>query len=157
MYPSRKSNRLKDYDYSRAGAYFLTICAKGRLELFSRIVVRETPCRSTVELTDIGKIIAAEIEKFSDAYDFVTVEHYVIMPNHVHMIVLINGGGRQNAAPTVPRMIKQWKRAVSLKVGYSIWQRSFYDHVVRNENDHREIMEYIENNPAKWDEDRYHP
>ena len=97
----------------------------------------------------------------------------VIMPNHVHMILGIYGNGRwfevddergrrpkengrQDAAPTVSRMINQWKRGVSVKTGYSVWQKSFHDHIIRDENDYRRIAEYIENNPQTWTEDCFY-
>jgi REP element-mobilizing transposase RayT len=94
------------------------------------------------------------------------------MPNHVHMIICIqgdrrqdivnnNGGdgvnnGRKNAASTVSRMIKQWKRAISIKIGYSVWQKSFHDHIIRDENDYCRIAEYIENNPQRWTTDCFY-
>ena len=68
----------------------------------------------------------------------------------------IHGNGRQDAAPTVSRIISQWKRAISIKVGYSVWQKSFYDHIVRNGDDYQQIAVYIENNPQMWTEDCFY-
>ena len=164
--PQRKPNRLKDYDYSQDGAYFVTICAKNRLELFATIDVGAAFCRPC--LTHAGKIIENEISILSSTYEGVSVDYYVIMPNHVHMIIGISdmwrheGNGRnaeehgRHAAPTVSRMINQWKRAVSIKIGYSVWQKSFHDHIIRNENDYRRVAEYIENNPQRWTEDCFY-
>ncbi|MCL2010866.1 MAG: hypothetical protein FWG71_10055, partial [Synergistaceae bacterium] len=101
-------------------------------------------------------IIENEILTLSRTYEGVSVDCSVIMPNHVHMIIGIYGNGRQDAAPTVPRMMNQWKRAVSVKVGYSVWQKSFHDHIIRDEDDYRRIAEYIENNPQTWTEDCFY-
>jgi len=148
----RKPNRLKNYDYSQNGAYFVTVCAKDRAELFGKISVGAASCRP--QLSKTGKIIESEISKLSQTYDGVSVDCHVVMPNHVHMIIVIcNENGRQNAAPTVSQMINQWKRAISKKAGFSPWQKSFHDHIIRNEADYDRIVEYIENNPANWERD----
>jgi len=97
-------------------------------------------------LTHEGEIIENEISILSSTYEGVSIDSYVIMPNHVHMIIGIydtwrhegdgrnaEEHGRQNAAPTVSRMINQWKRAVSIKIGYSVWQKPFHDHIIRIE------------------------
>ncbi|MCL2008997.1 MAG: hypothetical protein FWG71_00435 [Synergistaceae bacterium] len=164
--PKRKPNRLKDYDYSQNGAYFVTICALGRMEIFSAITVGAASCRPFPQdhpsplycprLTHTGEIIENEILTLSRTYEDVSVDCSVIMPNHVHMIIGIYGNGRQNAAPTVSRVMNQWKRAVSIKVGYSVWQKSFHDHIIRDEDDYRRIAEYIENNPQTWTEDCFY-
>ena len=76
------------------------------------------------------------------------------MPNHVHLIVVVeNDNGRQIAAPTLSMVIGNMKRAVSLFLGYSLWQKSFHDHIIRNDSDYLRIAEYIENNPASWEKD----
>jgi len=163
--PVRKPNRLKDYDYSQNGRYFITICAKDQSELFS--IVGAASCRPhndgmathndsmVTHNTEIGNIIENEITILSSSYHGVSVDCFVIMPNHIHMIICINwaDGGRQDAAPTISQMINQWKRAISIKVGRSVWQKSFHDHVIRNENEYIKIAEYIENNPIRWKED----
>ena len=109
--------------------------------------------------TEIGNIIENEITILSSSYHGVSVDCFVIMPNHIHMIICINwvDDGRQDAAPTISQMINQWKRAISIKVGRSVWQKSFHDHVIRNENEYIKIAEYIENNPIRWKEDCFYP
>ncbi|MCL2009640.1 MAG: hypothetical protein FWG71_03730 [Synergistaceae bacterium] len=92
--PKRKPNRLKDYDYSQNGAYFVTICALGRMEIFSAITVGAASCRP--RLTRTGEIIENEILTLSRTYEGVSVDCSVIMPNHVHMIIGIYGNGRQD-------------------------------------------------------------
>ena len=153
--PVRKPNRLQNYDYSQNGAYFVTVCAKDHKELFGN-VVGAAFCRPHVELSKIGQTIKEETKILQSTYDMVVVDLFVIMPNHVHMIIVINNSGRQNAAPTVSRIINQWKRAISRKTGTSLWQKSFYDHIIRDEDDYCRIWEYIENNPANWFSDCYY-
>ena len=153
--PKRRPNRLAGYDYSQNGAYFITVCTKNRAELFSEIAVGAASCRP--QLSGIGKIVEYEILKLSTTYDNAYIDYYVIMPNHVHIIIVIhNVNGRQNAAPTVPQMMNQWKRAVSLKAGFSPWQKSFHDHIIRNEAENLKIWEYIDTNPVKWESDMYY-
>ena len=131
--PVRKPNRLNGYDYSRNGAYFITICAKNRECLFGNIPVGAAFCRP--HYSDIGVIVSNEINALSHTYQCVNIDCYVIMPNHIHMIICVNylDDERQNAAPTVSRMINQWKRAISIKIGYSVWQKSFHDHIIREQ------------------------
>ena len=165
---SRKPNRLKEYDYSQNGKYFITACAKNRLELFSSIAVGAAFCRP--HNTDIGEIIENEIGVLARSYQGVSVDCYVIMPNHVHMIIGIEradsgrqdggrqDGGRQNAAPTrtITQMVGQWKRVISMKIGYPIWQKSFHDHIIRNEAEYERIAKYIKHNPDTWMEDCFY-
>ncbi len=152
--PKRKNNRLLTYDYKTGGYYFITICSRDRRPLFSRITVGAAICRPPyVELTPIGKIIETAIREIPAHYDGVTAGHYVIMPNHIHLLLCLETDGRQVAAPTV---IGHLKRAVSARVGYTVWQKGFYDHIIRDERDYLIHLQYIENNPAKWTEDPYH-
>ena len=159
--PTRKRNRLKDYDYSQNGAYFVTICAKDRKKLFCEITAADSISNtaecypySRLQLTDIGQIVDNEISKLSSIYENVIVDIYVIMPNHVHMIIRIYG--QQDATPTVSRIMNQWKRAISVRRGFSPWQKSFHDHIIRNEASYNKIAEYIENNPITWEEDCFY-
>ena len=111
-----------------------------------------------MHLTSYGEIVDLAIRNIPAAYPQVTVDNYVIMPNHVHLLLQIHSdeGGRMLSAPTVGVIIGQMKRWASKQAGKSLWQKSFHEHVIRNENDYREIWEYIDNNPAKWLEDRYY-
>ena len=164
--PARKPNRLEGYDYSRNGAYFVTICTKDRLELLSRVVVGAATCRpqeyfhtqerphAQIELTQSGNIVEAAICQIPIIYTDWDVAKYVIMPNHVHLILTQNG--RQIAAPTVSQIIGNMKRAVFLRLGYSLWQKSFHDHIIRNQEDYNRIVEYIENNPQNWEQDCFY-
>lgn len=91
-------------------------------------------------------------------YPFLRVDKYVIMPNHVHLIVLIctDGDGRPQAAPTLGRVLNQFKGAVTKQNGSPVWQKGYHDHIIRNAEDYLRIWEYIDTNPAKWQEDCYY-
>ena len=158
-FPERKNIRLKNYDYSSAGYYFVTICVKD-WHMMLGDVVGAASCRP--QLTDIGSIVETEISTLSRTYANVEINKYVIMPNHVHMIVCIFndvdvcGSGRQNSAPTLSQIIGQWEREVSINVGFSLWQKSFHDHIIRSEAEYQRISQYIDENPARWAEDEYY-
>lgn len=156
--PKRKPIRLPEYDYSAPGAYFVTICTQDRRRILSDIAVGAATSRPPeLHLTAYGEIVDLAINNISAAYPGFFVDAYVIMPNHVHMILRIcsNEDGRQIAAPTISTVVAQAKRWASMQAGTALWQKSFHEHVIRNERDYREIWEYIENNPARWAEDRY--
>ncbi len=169
--PTRKSARLKNYDYSQSGAYFITICTADRRCILSRIVdaravgaLHEAPA---VELTRYGRIADQLIGTLPERYG-ITVEKYVIMPNHIHLLIFVNDAANVRAIRESPlqsrslvsKIVGYLKMTVSKEIhrispGMSVWQRSYYDHVVRDENDFLEIWNYIEGNPSKWNSDRF--
>lgn len=152
--PKRKYNRLKDFDYSTNGAYFITICTKEHKCVFSKIVGADIIRPSIIRLTRYGEIVKEAIENISKIYPNCSIDKYIIMPNHVHFILVIsNSDGRIISAPTV---IGQFKRYVSKTIGFSVWQKSFYDHIIRDEKDYLRIWEYINSNALKWSEDQYY-
>jgi len=106
-------------------------------------------------LTAIGELVEMEINIIPTKYEDITIDKYVIMPNHIHMIIVNSGDGRPQVAPTVSRVVKQFKGSIAKKVGFSIWQKSFHDRIIRNETEYRQIWQYIDENPIKWDEDKY--
>ena len=161
--PKRKQIRLPEYDYSGPGAYFVTICTADRRCILSEIAVGAATSRppdesSCVNLTSYGEIVDRAVQNIPFAYPHISVENYVIMPNHVHLLLSVNAdeNGRMISAPTINTVIGQMKRWASKQIGTSIWQKSFHEHIIRNEKDYREIWAYIESNPAKWAEDRYY-
>ena len=157
--PKRKKIRIQGYDYSRAGVYFITICVKDMHELLGNMKVGAATCRPCVELSLEGQITDNAIRNIHDIYPHVVVDKYVIMPNHVHLILSVSDlkSGRQIAAPTtVQTVIGNMKRYVSMQTGYSLWQKSFYDHIIRDEEDYQRIWQYIDQNPARWQEDCYY-
>ena len=154
-YPQRRPNRLKSVSYDEKGAYFITICTKDKANLFWDVgaATRRPPeC-----LSGYGRIAMDRIQRIDEAYDgSVHVDHSVVMPNHVHLLLQIVWDGRRIAAPTISTVINQFKGAVSKGVGFSCWQRSFHDHIIRNDADYRRIWAYIDGNPVKWEEDCFY-
>ena len=157
--PCRKNIRLQGYDYSQAGYYFVTICVKDGHEMLGK-VVGAAICRPRVELSLEGKVVDNAIGNIQVIYPHVVVDKYVIMPNHIHLILSVYDfkGGRQVAAPTtaVQTVIGNMKRYVSMQIGFSIWQKSFHDRIIRNEDEYQKICHYIDQNPARWQDDLYY-
>jgi putative transposase len=152
--PKRKPNRLKNYDYSRNGAYFVTVCVKDRHELLGKIVGCDAHIAPHIELSEYGMVV----EKY--IHGITGMVHYVIMPNHIHMIIEIHreNGSMWASTPTqsVSQLIKSFKILVTKQIGFSLWQRSFHDHIIRNEQEYEKIWEYIATNPLKWEEDCFY-
>ncbi len=146
--PKRKPNRLKGFDYSSDGAYFITICTKNKIQCLSKIVGA-----NIVRPSSIGKIIEKDILKIEKIYPCIFVDSYVIMPNHIHLLLTIDTIRRPMVAPTIATVIKQFKGAVSKEVGMSVWQKGFYDHIIRDDEDYQIKYQYIDENPIKWTED----
>ena len=155
--PKRKNTRLKDYDYSQNGAYFITICTQDKKHLLGEIVGEENLDEPSVgancvrpQLSSSEQMVENEIATLSKIYEGVAVDKFVIMPNHIHMILVIDcEGGRTQFVPTTSRIVKQFKGIITKQIGTSIWQRSYHDHIIRNENEYQEIWQYIDGNPAR--------
>ena len=160
--PKRKQIRLKEYDYSTDGAYFVTVCTKDKKHILSKIGVGGgIPDAPYIELTKKGEIVREQFEIMNHLYENINVNHYVIMPNHIHFIIEISNGRSGTPAPTranaiVPKYISTFKRFTNKKCGIELWQRSYYDHIIRNESDLIEKQTYILSNPYKWVEDEYY-
>ena len=144
--PIRKRLRINNYDYSKENMYFITICIKNRRELLGKI-----NSKNHMKLAYKGNVVEKYINLIEKTYGNVLIDEYVIMPNHIHMIILINN----KTEITISRIIKQYKTLVSKRIGYSIWQKSFYDHIIRNEEEYLKIKEYIQNNVQNWKKDKY--
>ena len=154
--PNRKANRLTEYDYSTPNAYFITVCTQNRKNLFWTDAGAAVCCPENIPLSNLGMMVKQVIHDIPMHYKTITVDHAVIMPNHVHLLLQINTDidGRPMAAPTISTVINQAKGVISKKAGFSVWQKGFYDHVIRGEHDYLDIWNYIEGNPGKWAEDR---
>lgn len=182
--PKRKRIRLPVYNYSENGAYFITICSYEHTPIFGEVTVGQGLC--SCRLSETGKLIDEEILNLGIRYAPIRIDKYVIMPNHVHLLVRINDTKNQPASigpdekreadrqeqspcPTVRPAASVSDIVCALKsittkrankmdgvTGRKIWQIRFHDHVVRNEQDYKEIAEYIDNNPARWEQDRYY-
>ncbi len=151
-FPQRKPNRLCDFDYSQNGAYFITICTQNREKIFWDGVGADIIRPQNVSLSAFGKVAEQGILQIANHYENVAIDKYCIMPDHIHLILRIESDmdGRMISAPTVSTVIGSMKRWVSRQGGRSVWQKSFYDHGIRNQQDYDEIWQYIENNPLKW-------
>ncbi len=153
--PSRKHLRLREYDYSAPGAYFVTICVKPRRNMFwdNQNVGAAISRPQDVILTSVGRLVDDAIRQIPLHYPHISVDKYCIMLDHIHMIIHIHadGNGRQIAAPTLSAVVGHLKRYVSKQIGVSIWQKSFIERVIRNEKGYDEVWRYIDNNPIKPD------
>ena len=165
--PVRKPNRLREYDYSRNGAYFVTFCTEGKHKLLGKVVGGGVLDAPEVQLTEYGQIIKEQLETVNTVYQHVQIDKYVIMPNHVHLIVFVHAkkdetactGTSRTPSPTnavIPSLISTIKRFSNRRIGFNIWQRSYYDHVIRDEKDYLTKWNYIDTNPAKWQTDDYY-
>ncbi|MEG2711330.1 MAG: transposase [Clostridia bacterium] len=155
--PKRKPNRLKDYDYSQNGAYFITICTKDRSELLWMVGARIARPQAPAPLSAYGVVIEGAIQKIAAHYPCISVPKYVVMPNHIHMILVVaNDGGRAMRAPTLATVLNQMKGYVTKQIGFSPWQKLYHDHIIRNEREYQKIWDYIDTNPSKWEEDCFY-
>jgi REP element-mobilizing transposase RayT len=161
----RHSLRLQEYDYSRAGFYFITICTQNRECLFGDIE------DGYMRLNAQGRIVCEAWYDLPNHYDHVKLDKFVIMPNHFHGVVILNrdatvGAGFKPAPTTrhaVPEIIRGFKTFSSRRInemrespGTKVWQRNYHEHIIRTEESYIEISEYIQTNPLKWHLDKYY-
>jgi REP element-mobilizing transposase RayT len=178
----RRTIRLRDYDYSSTGIYFVTICTHGRACLFGEVI------DGRVRLSEIGEIVREEWEKTAVVRSNLLLDEFVVMPNHFHAIIIIDNVGATHrvalddpatenrathrVAPTSPGLITrslgaivgQFKSAVTKQInllrntpGVPVWQRNYYERVIRDDRELAAIREYIAANPAWWSDDENHP
>lgn len=178
--PQRKTIRLKGYDYSQAGLYFITICCQGRICLFGDVVKGE------IVLNEAGKMVETEWLNLPDRFKNIELHESVIMPNHFHGILKIVGvtlvvarnvgiaenqmGQPQGIAPTktIGDMMDAYKSITTVNYirgvktlnwqpfNGKLWQRNYWEHIIRNEQSYQRISEYIVNNPKEWSDDKFH-
>lgn len=157
----RRHPRLKHYDYSQNGCYFVTICTKDKACILCKIGAGQD-----VEMSDLGQIVDLHIKGLTSHYSDIDIPKYVIMPNHIHLLIFkkfAESGGMSSLAergvsssPTLQTIIRSFKTYITRKIGFSIWQDSYYEHIVRNEEDYLRIWQYLDDNPVKWAEDKYY-
>ena len=145
-YFERQNPRLRNYKYTSGGYYFITICTKEKKNYLGEIT------EGKMTYSHIGKTANSSIEKIEDIYKTIKLDKFVIMPNHIHMILIID----KETPISISRVIKQYKEYITKQIGESIWQKSYYDHIVRNEKDYFRIWKYIDENILKWDLDQYY-
>ena len=161
IFPTRKPTRLKEYDYSTPGAYFLTICTKDRKQMLGEIVGGGDFDAPKMILSEYGKILDKYIMLMNRKYIHIKIDKYVIMPNHVHLIANITdrkNGASETAAPynnEMSKFVSLLKRYCNKEYGKNIWQRSFHDHIIRDEKDYKMIWKYIDENVLKWENDYF--
>ena len=157
----RKQLRLKEYDYSQEGYYFITICTQNRLQILSKIICN---CRGEVPpspaKTKIGKQVEETIKYIEQKYDSIRIDDFVIMPNHIHLIIQNTGEG---GTSPLHKIIIELKTYTTKKYnefnktrGLKLWQRNYYEHVIRNEKEYYLIKQYIQDNPLNWEKDKYY-
>ena len=159
--PKRKSPRLKSFDYSTTGAYFITICTQNRKNILSTIVGEGPPLP---KLSHYGEIADLWIQKLPEKYHEISVDCYVIMPNHIHLLLsVMKDDGRGNPSPTVDTAMGWLKYQITKEInklrgtpGEKLLQRSFFDHIIRNQDDYYEIYKYIYENPMRWKFDKFY-
>ncbi len=156
--PKRKHPRLDNYDYSSNGAYFVTICTQNRQCMLSRIVGRGLAPAETkeIEYTSFGEIAEKQLFLLGDRYSHLSIDQYVIMPNHIHVIMILNGeAAGASPRPTITDIVCSYKSLTTReckKNGFEgkLFQTSFYEHIIRGREDYEEIVKYIYKNPIRW-------
>ena len=159
---SRKLQRLKEWDYSQNGLYFVTICTQNKFNLFGKVK------DGRWVLNNAGQMVSEKLIEVSTVYTDILVDKFIVMPNHLHAILWSQSGTTRRSFPTtVSEYIQRFKTLTTklyidgVKQGTyapfekKLWQKSFYDHIIRDENDYLTHWRYIEENPMKWHEDCY--
>ncbi|MBQ8605329.1 MAG: transposase [Clostridia bacterium] len=162
--PERKNVRLQDYDYSSGGAYFITLCTQNKKCLFeieNNIVGNDLRVVPYLQ----NRIIHKWIKQTENKFDNIKIDKYVIMPNHLHLIVVITERHAGRSLPSIMQFFKTMttnEYISNVKNGNlppfdkKLWQKTYYDHIIRDQNDYLQIWQYIDTNPAKWQEDKYY-
>jgi len=158
--PQRKHHKLKDYDYSLPGYYYVTICVSDGKNVLSRVGQGLAPAETVVQLTGIGAIAENQLLELEKRFPYVRIDKYVIMPNHLHIIIELIGDpilcyGIER--PDLYEIIGTYK-SITTRVcnkkfdtpGTRLFQTSFYESVIRSEQGYYETYQYIEGNPARW-------
>ena len=169
--------------------YFITICSKNREQIFGQVVGDGDFDVPQMKLSYLGNVVDKYIHKVDNLYNNVFIDKFVIMPNHIHMMIAVSNAdkdsynddirvsyygtskipsptdlpckkttltdGQNRANEIIPKFISLFKRYCNREIGHDIWQRSYYDHIIRSENDYKSTWLYIDNNPARWAEDEY--
>lgn len=156
--PNRKRNRLRNYDYSTPGAYFITICTQDRKCLLWDGAGTSIARPQDVQLSKFGRITEQAVKNIPRYYPAVRLEKYVIMPNHMHLLLRIEPDvdGRPMVAPTISTVVQQMKGYITKQIGQNIWQKLFHDHIIRTDAQFQRIWNYIEANPMLWADDCFY-
>ncbi len=164
-FPKRKHIRLTHFDYRTEGAYFVTISTQNRRCILSRVVGRGLAPAETsgIEYTELGEIAKEQLLLLEERYPFLSVEQYVIMPNHIHAILILKAEtAGASPRPTLMDVICAYKsltmRECKIKNAFTgkMFQTSFYEHIIRGSEDYNEIAKYISENPTRWNCDKFY-
>ena len=160
--PNRKPTRLKGYDYSQSGAYFVTICTQNRKQYFEIENVGNDLC---VVPPEQNRIIHKWLKETENKFNNIKIDKYVIMPNHIHIIVIITERHAGRSLQDVMRWfetmatneyIRNVKNGTLKPFDKRLFQKSFHDHIIRDKKDYQKIWEYIDTNPLKWELDCFY-
>ena len=175
-YYEHKQHRLKNYNYSNNGSYFITICVKNKECLLGDIVAVDDPIdrqnqnindliyqkatNAKMILSDYGKITKKYIDSSNTAYENLKVDNYVIMPNHIHIILSVNNNvlicKSKPWHDIIPTYVSSLKSLITKEIGFPVFQRNYHDHIIRDENEYEKIWNYIETNVSNWVADRFY-
>ena len=178
---NRKLPRHPEFDYNTPGYYFITLCTKDRAKVLGEIVGRSLPdapqtgttfqqkehpegfsLQAHMQYSAFGEIARKQLEKMAACYSDIILEKYVVMPNHIHLLLCIPGilevnpPNDQRKNNSISRFIGTFKRFCNRQYGRNIWQTSFHDHIIRGETDYQKIWMYIETNPQRWEKDCFY-
>ena len=161
MYGYRKTSRLAAWDYSNPGCYFVTFCTYDRRRILAKVLAEPAVDGSTLmSYTEAGEACLRAIARVPEPYPNLSIDAFVVMPNHVHLLCRVSEPGEKGQRSLLSRVVGYVKssttKSLSGAVPGKVWQRGFHDHLVRDEQDYLRIYEYIQNNPAKWAEDRFY-
>ena len=161
--PERKASRLATYNYSQSGVYFITICSKNKRCTFGTIVGGGVPDAPRTRLSPTGKIVARQLGNMIAFYPHVRIEKYVVMPNHIHLLIAIQqgpSGASRTPPPTsarasqvIPMFISTLKRLTNKTAGHALWQRGYYDHIIRSPDDYNTNLALHRHQPRQWAQD----
>jgi len=157
QFPNRKNPRLPEYDYGQNGAYFVTICLKPRLPILSQVVgAGPRPARTV--LSPLGQLVTDTWNDLPNHNPGISLGPFIVMPDHIHGIMILEGRAGLGPAPTpLPELMRQLKSFSARRInqfrgtpGAPLWQRGYYEHVIRDQQDLDEAAEYILGNPGRW-------
>ncbi|MDR1775674.1 MAG: hypothetical protein LBS17_04450 [Actinomycetes bacterium] len=143
----RKNNRLETYNYAQAGIYFITICTVNKECVLGTAQIVEDCAK--ISLSSAGIVVADSIRAMGT--EFMTIDDFVVMPNHIHILIILNRAGHH-----ISEIVRYLKSQVKRTLGRNVFQMGFHDHVIRDETDYLNHREYIANNPVRWALDEYH-
>jgi putative transposase len=164
-----KSVRIRGYDYSQPGAYFITICTSQKKMVFGEVT------QGIIHLSKLGGTANQELEQLSLNFSKIHLDVFVVMPNHIHVLITISAKDaliqaanpeafRHPVSGSIPTIVRAYKSAVTRRAGMlrnnpisDVWQRNYYEHVVRTEREKEQICAYIISNPDRWDTDKENP